>query len=170
MGYPHAVTHASGTVWKPGASCYDFWFPVSWPPFLTHKYTHDFHLSLYTLSTEGLGSATNTRIPNILVEVPVFICIYNATKFLFDTHFLHCLNIQISAITCSVFGQIYCAVSQNGGKNLFSSIYFKHVVYACLHLKWGKRRSIIVKGPLWQQWRCSCVCSWMNYQPSFDKH
>lgn len=26
---PMQATHASGTVSKPGASCYDFWFPVS---------------------------------------------------------------------------------------------------------------------------------------------
>lgn len=46
MGYPLAATHASGTVSKPGASCYDFWFPVSCkkkiqPPLsLTHTQTH----------------------------------------------------------------------------------------------------------------------------------
>lgn len=76
-GLPHAATHASGTVCKPGASCYDFWFPVSCeeyrPPSLSHtcKHTHILHHSSHRA---GLGSAATT---NHSKYISSSVCTYN---------------------------------------------------------------------------------------------
>lgn len=82
MGYPHAATHASGTVSKPGASCYDFWFPVSCekyspphPPVIhsythTHKYTHVLHRLSHTKQSRAGGVLAALEVQSVHANNP----------------------------------------------------------------------------------------------------
>ena len=127
MGYPHAATHASGTVWKPGASCYDFWFPVScekYSPPLSDTNTLMNSTAHLTPNTAGLGSAAETPHST---SISLSVCAYNpgltfmllmiqwrAVSF---WHYSYYSSFSHRCGQCSALCEIYCITVRKSSRS-----------------------------------------------------